>query len=135
MPPDVPTHLDDTSWLAVEGGTVERIVRVLNEYATAARAETVWAEGTVPIAGAPTGNEPAGNDPARNDPAGNDPARNEPARNDPARNDPAGNEPAADGPADPRLAGWLQPLKSTWTRTAILALVIPALILLVIAVV
>jgi hypothetical protein len=103
----------------------ERIVRVLSEYATAARAETVWAEGTVPIAGAPTGNEPAGNDPARNDPAGNDPARN----------DPAGNEPAADGPADPRLAGWLQPLKSTWNRTAILALVIPALILLVIAVV
>jgi hypothetical protein len=93
---------------------------VLSEYATAARAETVWAEGTVPIAGAPTGNEPAGNDPARNDPA---------------RNDPAGNEPAADGPADPRLAGWLQPLKSTWNRTAILALVIPALILLVIAVV
>ena len=30
----------------------ERIVRVLNEYATAARAETVWAEGTVAIAGA-----------------------------------------------------------------------------------
>ena len=108
----------------------ERIVRVLSEYATAARAETVWAEGTVPIAGAPTGNDPAGNDPAGNDPAGNDPARNFPARNDPA-----GNEPAADGPADPRLAGWLQPLKSTWNRTALLALVIPALILLVIAVV
>ena len=30
----------------------ERIVRVLSEYATAARAETVWAEGTVEIAGA-----------------------------------------------------------------------------------
>ena len=40
----------------------ERIVRVLSEYATAARAETVWAEGTVEIAGAgpAAGNEPAG---------------------------------------------------------------------------
>src|SRR5271170_1825686 len=36
----------------------ERIVRVLSEYATAARAETVWAEGTVEIAGAGAG--PAG---------------------------------------------------------------------------
>ncbi len=40
----------------------ERIVRVLSEYATAARAETVWAEGTVQIAGAgqAAGDEPAG---------------------------------------------------------------------------
>ena len=106
---------------------------MLNEYATAARAETVWAEGTVPISGAgpPTGDEPAGNEPAGNEPAGNEPARNAPAGNEPAGNV----EPAADGPADPRLAGWLEPLKSTWNRTAVLALVIPALILLVIAVV
>ena len=57
----------------------ERIVRVLSEYATAARAETVWAEGTVQIAGAgqAAGNEPAGHI-----------------------------EPAADGPADaPRTSG------------------------------
>ena len=33
--------------------------------------------------------------------------------------------------ADPRRAGWLEPLSSTWSRQAILALVIPALILLV----
>ena len=33
--------------------------------------------------------------------------------------------------ADPRRAGWLEPLSSTWSRRAILALVIPALILLV----
>ena len=90
----------------------ERIVRVLSEYATAARAETVWAEGTVQIAGAGQG----------------------------AGNEPAGHiEPAADGAADPqadlRVAGWLEPLKSTWNRTALLALLIPALILLVIAVV
>jgi len=89
----------------------ERIARVLNEYATAARAETVWAEGTVPIAGAgpEAGNEPAGHI-----------------------------EPAADGAADLQadlgITGWLEPLKSTWNQTALLALLIPALILLVIAV-
>ena len=86
----------------------ERIVRVLSEYATAAQPETVWAEGTVQIAGAgqDAGNEPAGHI-----------------------------EPAADGPVDLRVTGWLEPLKSTWNRTALLALLIPALILLVIAVV
>src|SRR5580692_5846488 len=90
----------------------ERIVRVLSEYATAARAETVWAEGTVQIAGPgqEAGNEPAGHI-----------------------------EPAADGAADLRadlrVTAWLEPLKSTWNRTALLALLIPALILLVIAVV
>ena len=85
----------------------ERIVRVLSEYSTAARAETVWAEGTVQIAGAGqvAGNEPAGHI-----------------------------EPAADGPVDLRVTGWLEPLKSTWNRTALLGLLIPALILLVIAV-
>ena len=41
----------------------------------------------------------------------------------------------ADGTADLRVTGWLEPLKSTWNRTALLALLIPALILLVIAVV
>ena len=90
----------------------ERIVRVLSEYATAARAETVWAEGTVEIAGAgpAAGNEPAG--------------YIEPAADG-----------RADGLADLRAAGWLEPLKSTWSRTALLAVLIPALILLVIAVV
>src|SRR5271169_2531059 len=86
----------------------ERTVRVLSEYATAARAETVWAQGTVQIAGAgqAAGDEPAGHI-----------------------------EPTADGPADLRVTGWLEPLKSTWSRTALLALLIPVLILLVIAVV
>jgi Bacterial PH domain len=85
----------------------ERIVRVLNEYATAARAETVWAEGTVQIAGPDqeTGDELATGPAAEVEP-----------------------------PADLRITGWLEPLKSTWNRTALLALLIPALILLVIAV-
>jgi hypothetical protein len=91
----------------------ERIVRVLSEYATAARAETVWAEGTVQIAGA----GPA----AADEPAGYEPADRI--------------EPAADGFADLRVTGWLEPLKSTWNRTALLALLIPALILLIVAVV
>jgi len=94
----------------------ERIVRVLSEYATAAQAETVWAEGTVEIAGAgpAAGNEPAGHI--------------EPTADSPAYS-------PADGSADPRIAAWLEPLKSTWNRTALLAVLIPALILLVIAVV
>jgi hypothetical protein len=94
----------------------ERIVRVLSEYATSARAETVWAEGTVPIAGAgpDAGNEPSGHV--------------EPTADGPA-------DGPADGTTDLRVAGWLEPLKSTWNRTALLALLIPALILLVIAVV
>jgi hypothetical protein len=87
----------------------ERIARVLSEYATAARAETVWAEGTVQIAGAGQ--------------AGT--AANEPVTEV---------EPVADGSADLRVTGWLEPLKSTWNRTALLALLIPALILLVVAV-
>jgi hypothetical protein len=81
----------------------ERIARVLNEYATAARAETVWAEGTVEIAGAPDSG--------------------------------GGIEPAPDGAAAPRVAGWLEPLTSTWSRKALLALIIPALILLIVALV
>ena len=86
----------------------ERIVRVLNEYVTGVRAETVWAEGTVEIAGASPADQP----------------------------EPAGQvEPAADGTADLRITGWLEPLKSTWSRPALLALLIPALILLVIVLV
>ena len=83
----------------------ERVVRVLSEYATAAQAETVWAEGTVQIAGTPE--------------------------------NPANPNAEVEAPAnaDPRIAGWLEPLKSTWNRTALLALLIPALILLVVALV
>ena len=44
-------------------------------------------------------------------------------------------EPAADAAADSRHAGWLEPLSSTWDRKALLALLIPALILLVAALV
>jgi Bacterial PH domain len=80
----------------------ERIARVLSEYANAARAETVWADGTVPIAAAPATGQV----------------------------DPAGNS-----AADLRVAGWIEPLTSTWSQKALLALLIPALILLVVCLV
>jgi Bacterial PH domain len=104
----------------------ERISRILNEYATAARAETVWAEGTVEIAGASPSAQPApepGSEP-RPDP-GSEPGPK-----------PAGAiDTAGDAAADPRMAGWREPLTSTWDRTALLALLIPALILLIVALV
>jgi hypothetical protein len=74
----------------------ERIARVLSEYATAAQAETVWAEAAADIAGT--------------------------------------TETTTD-PQDARVTGWLEPLKTTWNRAAVLSLLIPALILLVIALV
>ena len=107
---------------------------MLSEYATAARAEEVWAGGTVEIAGARSG--PAtGTEPAGIELAGIEPAGIEPAGIEPAGIEPAGIEPAGDAAADSRLAGWLEPLTSTWDRKALLALLVPALILLVVALV
>jgi hypothetical protein len=121
----------------------ERIVRVLSEYTTAARAETVWAEGTVEIAGAGPADE-SEREPVSEpepEPAG---ARDPAGERDPVPGGERDPEPepavgevglAAGGTADPRFAGWLEPLTSTWSRPALLALLIPALILLVIALV
>jgi Bacterial PH domain len=86
----------------------ERIARVLSEYATTARAETAWAGRTVAIAGTPASV---------------------------AEIEPAEAPVAQDGVTDLRVAGWLEPLTSTWNRRALLALLIPALILLVVALV
>jgi hypothetical protein len=73
----------------------ERIAQLLREYATAARAEVVWASGTAEIAGAgQTSDTEAAREHLRD-------------------------------------TGWLEPLESTWSRTAIASLVIPALILLI----
>ncbi len=80
----------------------EKAVRQLSEYVTAAKAETVWAAGTVEIAGAAQ-------------------AAGKPGTGVPS--------PAQDS----RLTGWLEPLVSTWSRPAIAALIIPALILLIVA--
>jgi hypothetical protein len=133
----------------------ERIVRVLSEYATAARAETVWAEGTVEIAGIGLTSEPEAESVGARDsePAGerepglvgeSEPERAREHQPELARErqperaaepEPAEVGLAAGGTADPRVAGWLEPLTSTWSRSALLALLIPALILLVIALV
>ena len=76
----------------------ERIVKLLQARATAARAEAVWADGTVETAGAQS---------------------------------------TATGPATTTVAatGWTEPLTSTWSRRALLALLIPALILLIVVLV
>ncbi len=107
----------------------ERIIRVLSEYATAARAETVWAEGTVEIAGAGAGpaDEPEPESASELEPEPQPVSEPEPAAGQVGL--------AAGGTVDPRVAGWLEPLTSTWSQRALLALLIPALILLVIALV
>jgi hypothetical protein len=73
----------------------ERIVKLLQARATAARAEAVWADGTVETVGAQS---------------------------------------TATGPATTTVAatGWTEPLTSTWSRRALAALLIPALILLIV---
>jgi Bacterial PH domain len=85
----------------------EKILRVLSDRATAARAEAIWAASPAEIAGAEAAGETA------------------PA----AETGPAG---AAGGTTAVAAEGWTEPLTSTWSGRAIAALVIPALILLVV---
>jgi hypothetical protein len=82
----------------------EKIVKLLEARATAVRAEAVWADSTVEIAGAApaTGTAP-----------------------EPAPETAPGNTALA-------TAGWTEPLTSTWSRRALAALLIPALILLIV---
>jgi hypothetical protein len=117
----------------------EKIVRLLNERATAARAETVWAVGTVELAGA-TGANDNGTNPAN----GTDPAKDTPT----TEATPATQATPATGTSSPAGAaatdaaagmlgptGWLEPLKTTWSRNALAAILIPALILLIVCLV
>jgi Bacterial PH domain len=87
----------------------ERIVKLLQARATAAHAQAAWADSTA---------EPAAAGTAAAQPAA------------------AGTEPAAETSAASTTAlaepGWTEPLTSTWSRPAIAALVIPALILLIV---
>lgn len=76
----------------------EKIARLLNERATAAQAETVWATGT--------------------------------AESIPAKETPTTAPAPVTAPAP--TTSWLEPLKSTWSRKAIAAIIIPALILLIV---
>jgi len=124
----------------------EKIVRVLSERATAARAKAVWAGDPAEAAGAEaarrTGTAPGtgtGTAPgtgtgtaARTGTAGETRAAAGTGTEAAARTEaasPAGRTTALDAASRP---GGSEPLKSTWSGRAIAALVIPALILLVV---
>jgi hypothetical protein len=101
----------------------EGIVKLLQARATAARAEAVWADSTVDA-----GTHPAdGTQPA----VGTDDA--EPA---PTTQAAPGTTAAPTVQATPGTTvaptGWTEPLTSTWSRRALAALLIPALILLIV---
>jgi hypothetical protein len=81
----------------------EKVARLLSERATAARAETVWAGDETQAA--VTGTQAASETHAATGPQ------------------------AAPGPV---VAGWLEPLTSTWSGRALAAIGIPALILLIV---
>ena len=108
----------------------EKILKLLQTRATAARAEAVWADGTVEIAGA----LPAETGPAETGPAAGA-AESAPAVQAAPGTTTAPSAQAAPGaPAAPAVAatGWTEPLTSTWSRRALAALLIPALILLIV---
>ena len=88
----------------------EKIVKLLEARATAVRAEAVWADSTVEIAGAAPATSAA-------------PASS--AAPESAPETPPGNTALA-------TAGWTEHLTSTWSRRALAALLIPALILLIV---
>ena len=96
-----------------EEADAEMAVRLLSERATAARAEMVWATGTVDIA------HPA--------------VEAAPTSTDSAEATPTPSDPASTG--TPTVTGWLEPLKSTWDIKALAAVLIPALIVLIVSLV
>lgn len=103
----------------------EKILRLISERATAAQVESLWAAGTVPISGA----RPV--KPAK-------PVKGAATAADTATQTRPKTKPQAeisDPAASPGLAGsgWLEPLRSTWNTTALAVLIIPALIVLIVA--
>ncbi len=102
----------------------EKIVRVLSERATAARAEIVWAGGTAQSAGAGAEAEAGAGADGQALPAGNPVPAGE--------SGPAGESEPASGTTAVAATRWIEPLTSTWSGRAMAALVVPALILLVV---
>jgi hypothetical protein len=112
------------------------IVRLISERATAARAEALWAaspSGTSPPPPAPAAN--GATDAGRATSAGISAPANAATSATPANSaatvtsaDPAPGVPAADVP----VTGSTRPLTSTWSNSAIAAVVVPALILLIV---
>src|SRR5205823_1136644 len=105
----------------------EKILKLLQTRATAARAEAVWADGTVEIAGA----LPAETGPAETGPAAGA-AESAPAVQAAPGTTTAPAAQAAPGATAVAATGWTEPLTSTWSRRALAALLIPALILLIV---
>jgi hypothetical protein len=124
----------------------EKIARELSERANAARAEAVWAAGTVPIAGAgpdadltagaaqagPTAGAAQAGPTAGAAQAGPT-AGAAPAVRGGGSGAAARTEAASQSGVDLHGTGWLEPLTSTWSRSALAALLIPALILLLVS--
>ena len=100
----LPYGTDPSAAGASAEAEARKVVRVLSERATAARAEAIWAGGTVPIAGA----------------------------SQPDRAGTAAEVNAVGTLGGLPEGGSLQPVRSTWSWPAIAAIVIPALILLVV---
>ncbi|MGH3190848.1 MAG: PH domain-containing protein [Streptosporangiaceae bacterium] len=94
----------------------EKAVRLISERATAAQAESLWAAGTVPISGARAVKPAKGAATA-------------------AGTETRAQAQTSDLAASSRLAGsnWLEPLRSSWNTAALAALIIPALIVLIVA--
>jgi hypothetical protein len=129
----------------------EKVLRLISERATGAQVESLWAAGTVPISGAravtpakapkapkaaravngpeASGASAAGAKTAANSATGPDTATAT------AADGITGADYAAGLAASPGLAGsnWLEPLRSTWNTAALAALIIPALIVLIVA--
>jgi Bacterial PH domain len=102
----------------------ERIVKLLQARVTAAHAEALWADGTVETVGP---HPAAGPHPS----AGPDAA--EPALAQPAPGTTAApTAQATPGTTAVAANGWAEPLTSTWSRRALAALLIPALILMIV---
>ncbi len=102
----------------------EKIVRLISERATGAQVESLWAAGTVPISGARSVK------PAKAPKAANGLEAADTATATAAHADDAAGLAASAGLAG---SGWLEPLRSNWNATALAALIIPALIVLIVA--
>lgn len=102
----------------------EMVVRLISERATGAQVESLWAAGTVPISGARSVK------PAKAPKAANGLEAADTATATAADADDAAGLAASAGLAG---SGWLEPLRSNWNATALAALIIPALIVLIVA--
>jgi hypothetical protein len=126
---------------SVSEAEAEKVLRLISERATGAQVESLWGAGTVPISGAravtPT-KAPKAPKAAR---AVNGPEASGASATGPdtatatAADAITGADYAAGLAASPGLAGsnWLEPLRSTWNTAALAALIIPALIVLIVA--